>query len=155
MRLVRQMIQTNQNDSKIHILFLCVANSARSQIAEGLAKKLLGETFWVESAGSSPSGVVQPMAIEVLREINIDISSHYSKSIKNLKPEFLDKLNFIITLCEEEACPIFNSSATKLQWPLPDPAKVKESPEAKIVLESYRTVRDKIETKINELKSQL
>lgn len=149
------MMQTNQNDSKIHILFLCVANSARSQIAEGLAKKILGKTFWIESAGSSPSGVVQPMAIEVLREINIDIASQYSKSIKNLKPEFLDKLKFVITLCEEEACPIINSSAVKLQWPLPDPAQVKESPNAKAILESYRAVRDKIETKIKELKSQL
>lgn len=147
------MNQTNQNSSKVHILFLCVANSARSQMAEGLAKKILGESVWIESAGSSPSGVVQPMAIEVLREINIDISSHYSKSIQNLKPEFLDKLKFVITLCEEEACPIINSSAAKLQWPLPDPAQVKESHDAKTILESYRAVRDKIEEKIMELKS--
>jgi arsenate reductase len=149
------MIQANQSDSKVHILFLCVANSARSQIAEGLAKKILGEGFWVESAGSSPSGVVQPMAIEVLREINIDISSHNSKSIKNLKPDFLEKLNFVVTLCEEEACPIINSSAAKLQWPLPDPAQVKESPDAKTILESYRAVRDRIEIKLKEFKSQL
>jgi arsenate reductase len=149
------MMQTNQNDSKIHILFLCVANSARSQIAEGLAKKILGEKFWIESAGSSPSGVVQPTAIEVLREVNIDISAHYSKSHKNLKPDFLVKLRFVITLCEEEACPIINSSAAKLQWPLPDPAQVKDSPNTKALLDSYRAVRDKIEMKIIELKSQL
>ncbi len=148
------MIKVDQRVSKIHILFLCVANSARSQIAEGLAKKILGEIFWVESAGSQPSGLVQPMAIEVLREINIDISSHYSKSIANLKPDFLEHLRFVITLCEEETCPIINSSAKILHWPLPDPAPVQRNDEVQLNLESYRIVRDKIENKLKEFKSQ-
>ena len=149
------MMQTNQKDSKIHILFLCVANSARSQIAEGLAKKILGDRFWIESAGSNPSGFIQPLAIEVLREINIDISSHYSKSIESLKSDFLNKLKFIITLCEEEACPIINYSAIKLQWPLPDPAHINENSNPQTMLQSYRIVRNEIEKKIIELQSQL
>ncbi|MEZ4752080.1 MAG: hypothetical protein R3B54_16025 [Bdellovibrionota bacterium] len=72
----------------MNILFMCVANSARSQLAEGLAKKILGSPVWVESAGSAPSKV-NPVAIEVMEEIGIDITKHYSKGVSDLSSDFL------------------------------------------------------------------
>ncbi|NUN06943.1 MAG: hypothetical protein HUU57_14420 [Bdellovibrio sp.] len=81
------------------ILFLCVANSARSQLAEGLAKAIFGNKAIIESAGSMPSGRIQPGAIEVLQEEGIDISKNWSKSVEQLPKNFLDNLDFVITLC--------------------------------------------------------
>ena len=104
-----------------NILFMCVANSARSQLAEGLAKKMLGANADIQSAGSKPSHV-NPFAIKVLDEVGIDISSNISKSIDDLSPQFIEKLDYVITLCAEEVCPVIISKAKKLHWPLPDPA---------------------------------
>lgn len=87
------------------ILFLCVANSARSQIAEGLAKELFGARAEIESAGSMPSGKVQPWAVEVLKEDGIDISRNFSKSFEHISPKFVVGLDYVITLCAEEICP--------------------------------------------------
>lgn len=103
-----------QNNKPVHILFLCVANSARSQIAEGLAKAMFGTQANIESAGSEPSGKVQPWAIEVLREENIDISKNGSKSVEQLPLSFLAELNYVITLCAEEVCPTLPSKAKRL-----------------------------------------
>lgn len=145
----------NTEETQINILFLCVANSARSQIAEGLAKKILGNACHIESAGSEPSGVVQPKAIEVLREVNIDILSNYSKSINDLDPSFLANLDFVISLCQEESCPIFNVKSTHLHWPLPDPAANNDAENEHKVLDSYRSARAQIETKLFELAKQI
>ena len=109
------------------ILFLCVANSARSQLAEGLAKAMLGHKASIESAGSEPSGVVQPWAVQVLAEDGIDISKNTSKSIDDLPAEFIKSLDFVITLCAEEVCPVLITQAQRLHWPLPDPAAAPES----------------------------
>lgn len=106
----------------MNILFLCVGNSARSQIAEGLAKEMFSEKFNIESAGSQPLGYVHESAIKCLNEIGIDISNQYSKSIDSLDEEFLDSLDFVITLCSEEICPNLNNEALKIHWPNPDPA---------------------------------
>lgn len=84
------------------ILFLCVANSARSQMAGGLARQLLGSGAEVMSAGSSPS-TVNPYAIEVMAEIGIDISGHRSKLVDEID---LNGINLIVTLCTEEVCPV-------------------------------------------------
>ena len=84
------------------ILFLCVANSARSQMAEGLARAKFGERVRVQSAGSEPSHV-NPLAIDALREVGIDISSHRSKSVDTIDPSSVD---LVITLCAEEVCPM-------------------------------------------------
>jgi len=127
--------------NKIHILFLCVANSARSQIAEGLAKKILGDQFWIESAGSRPSGIVHPLAIAVLNERELDIARHHSKSITELSPNFMAKLQYVITLCNEESCPIISSNAKYLSWPFPDPATSND-------IEDFRIVSDSIATKL-------
>jgi len=106
----------------MNILFLCVGNSARSQIAEGLAKEMFSEKFNIESAGSEPVGYIHDGAIQTMSEIGIDISNQYSKSIESLNQEFLQNLDFIITLCAEEICPSLNNKAKKVHWPNPDPA---------------------------------
>ena len=105
----------------MNILFLCVGNSARSQMAEGLAKEILGSNHKVESAGSIPSGKVHPNAIATMREIGIDISNQTSKSIESLDAEFIDSLDFVITLCAEEICPVMQNSAKKIHWINEDP----------------------------------
>jgi len=123
----------------MNILFMCVANSARSQMAEGLARKMFANSAKVESAGSQPARV-NPFAIRVMQEIGIDISKHYSKSYDDLTPSFIVSLDYVITLCAEEVCPQMVSRAKKLHWPLPDPAN-KEGSEA-VQLARFRETRD-------------
>ena len=108
----------------MNILFLCVGNSARSQIAEGLAREILGKNNVIESAGSIPTGKINPNAVWTMNEIGIDISSQYSKSIEDLEKSFMDNLDFVITLCAEEVCPILNNNAKKIHWMNEDPANV-------------------------------
>ena len=105
----------------MNILFMCVGNSARSQIAEGLANAMLGSEHQIESAGSIPSGKVHSGAIKCMNSIGIDISDHTSKSTDDLDTEFIENLNYVITLCAEEVCPVLPSQATALQWQHPDP----------------------------------
>ncbi len=124
------------------ILFLCVANSARSQMAEGIAKSLLGEQGLVQSAGSKPSRV-NPFAITALWELGIDISGHRSKSVTEMDPATVDT---VITLCAEEEFPVFLGKAERIHWPLPDPGKGAETDEEK--LKSFREVRDEISRRL-------
>ena len=106
----------------MNILFLCVGNSARSQIAEGLAKEILGPKHRVESAGSVPTGKVHINANWAMQEIGIDISEQFSKSIDDLDKDFIQNIDFIITLCAEEVCPVMNNNAKKIHWVNEDPA---------------------------------
>lgn len=133
------------------ILFLCVANSARSQLAEGLAKNLFGLHAIVESAGSKPSGIVHPMAVAVMNEIGLDIARQKSKAVEDLPPDFLNTLNISITLCSEEVCPDLPNRALRLHWPLPDPAAVQRSE----MEEEFRFTRDQIRNLLIELGSKL
>ena len=94
----------------MNILFLCVGNSARSQIAEGLAKDMLPSTFNIRSAGSNPEENVHKDAISVMADIGIDITNCKPKSIDSLDQEFMNNLDFVITLCAEEVCPIISST---------------------------------------------
>lgn len=135
----------------VYILFLCVANSARSQLAEGLAKSIFEESAIIESAGSEPSGIVQPWAIKVLSELGIDISNNKSKSIKEIDLEFYTNLDYVITLCAEEICPALPSKAKRLHWPIKDPAKAGEDMKA----EAFRAARDEIKEMIENFKSEL
>ena len=105
----------------MNILFLCVGNSGRSQIAEGLAKDMLPKSYDIRSAGSNPAKNIHSDAILALNEIGIDISSHKTKSIESLDIEFLNKLDHVITLCAEEVCPIVPKSTNTLHWPNEDP----------------------------------
>ena len=118
------------------ILFLCVANSARSQIAEGVARSMVPPGIKVWSAGSRPTSV-RPEAIAVLKELGIDISGHRSKNVTEIPPEEVDT---VITLCGEEECPVFLGKATRLHWGLPDPAAVQGSEEDR--LNAFRNTRD-------------
>ncbi len=124
------------------ILFLCVANSARSQLAEGLARHLFGPRAEVQSAGSQATGV-NPHAIEALAEIGIDASGQRSKSVHSID---LSRVDVIITLCAEEVCPIVPGRVERLHWPLPDPAP---GPGAG-ALERFRQTRDEIERRLRE-----
>ncbi len=128
----------------LHILFLCVANSARSQLADGLAKAMFGEKVKVENAGSVPSGRVQPWAVEVLREEGIDISRNWSKSYDSLPPKFLASLDYVITLCAEEICPTVVSKAKRIHWPISDPASATDSEKP----EAFRAARDQIKRRL-------
>lgn len=132
----------------MHLLFMCVANSARSQIAEGLAKKIFGAAVQVESAGSQPTKV-NPFAIQVMKEVGIDIASQYSKSYDGLLPRFIVQIDYVITLCAEEVCPsMVTQRAKRLHWPLPDPAGHQGSDEEQ--LQRFRNVRDAIAKRLRE-----
>ncbi len=120
------------------LLFLCVANSARSQMAEGLARARFGDAVRVQSAGSEPSRV-NPLAIRAMAEIGIDISRHRSKSVTEIDPATVD---VVVTLCAEEVCPVFLGNAKRIHWPLPDPAAVEGTGEERLA--RFRDVRDEI-----------
>ncbi len=129
------------------ILFLCVANSARSQMAEGLARSRLSwRGVTVQSAGSSPS-VVNPYAVRVMDEIDIDISNHASKSVDMIDP---DSVDLVVTLCAEEVCPAFLGGAQRRHWPIPDPATAEDLDDA-AMLKRFRVARDTISVMIDKL----
>ena len=136
------------------ILFMCVANSARSQLAEGLAREIFGDVAEIKSAGSEPK-TVNPYAVRVLNEVGIDITGHFSESIGEISPRFLVDLDYVITLCAEEVCPILASqTAKKLHWPFPDPATKEQLSEAEM-LQRFRTARDSIRTRLEEFRREV
>ena len=136
----------------MNILFMCVANSARSQLAEGLAKKLFPSAE-IQSAGSNP-GVLNPFAVKVMNEIGIDISKQYSKSCEDLSPVFVANLDYVITLCAEEVCPVLISKAQKQHWPFPDPA-TKEKISAEESLQRFRAARDHIHARLRAFQKEI
>jgi arsenate reductase len=125
-----------------HLLFLCVANSARSQMAEGIARSLAPAGVKVSSAGSRPSKV-NPLAIQALDEIGLDLRGHHSKSVETIPPDGVD---VVITLCAEEECPVFLGKARRIHWGLPDPGGAGLSDEQK--LQSFRDVRDELRRRL-------
>lgn len=133
------------------VLFLCVANSARSQMAEGIARALLPPEVTVWSAGSRPTGV-RPEAVAVLAELGIDISSHHSKHVDEIPRADVDT---VITLCGEQECPVFLGRAQRLHWPIPDPASDDPTTSREEMLARFRRARDQIQTRIERLASEL
>lgn len=129
------------------ILFLCVANSARSQMAEGLARARFGDARRIQSAGSRPASV-NPYAIEVMRELGIDLTGHTSKSVDTIDPATVDT---VITLCAEEVCPVFLGNANRLHWPIPDPASSDPSLTREQMLARFREARDELKSRIATL----
>jgi arsenate reductase len=119
-------------------LFLCVANSARSQMGEGVARKLAPEGVKVQSAGSRPTSV-RPEAQKVLAEIGVDTSAHTSKHVNDIP---LKTVDVVITLCAEEECPVFLGKAIRLHWGLPDPAAVVGDEQTR--LDVFRKTRDEL-----------
>lgn len=133
------------------LLFLCVANSARSQMAEGLARDLFGDRIAVQSAGSEPSRV-NPYALEVMAELGIDLASHSSKSVATIDPT---TVGTVITLCAEEVCPVFLGKARRLHWPIPDPASPDPTIPREQMLDRFRAARDTIRELLERNQSEL
>ncbi len=127
------------------LLFLCVANSARSQMAEGLARARFGSRARVASAGSSPTAV-NPLAVAALDEIGIDIRGQRSTRVDDIDPATVD---VAVTLCAEEVCPAFPGRVRRLHWPMPDPAAASGSDAER--LNRFRSVRDEIARRLGDL----
>ena len=129
------------------VLFLCVANSARSQMAEALARRRFGDAVRVQSAGSEPSRV-NPYAVRALQEWGIDTSAQHSKHVDSIDPAAVD---LVITLCAEESCPVFLGDARRLSWAMPDPDRKHEALSDEQRLEHFRVARDAIEARVQDL----
>jgi len=128
-----------------HVLFLCVANSARSQMAEGIARSLARHGVKVSSAGSAPSRL-NPLAVRMLAEIGIDISGQRSKSVDEIPRGDVD---VVVTLCAEEVCPVFLAKARHIHWPMRDPTAGGGTEEEKLA--RFHEVRDEIRRRLPEL----
>ena len=140
--------------SNIKVLFLCVHNSARSQMAEAYLKKYGGDKFHVESAGLEP-GKLNPLAIEVMKEDGFDISQNPTKDVFQM---FLEGkiFNYVVTVCDKEAsdrCPIFPGLSKKINWSFEDPSKFDGSKEEKLT--ATRGVRDKIKNAVLLFKDEI
>lgn len=123
------------------VLILCTGNSCRSHLAEGLLRAAAGDFLNVQSAGSNPAGYVHPLAIEVMKEIGIDISGHHSKSMN----EFLNQpVETVITVCgnASQACPMYPGQVNRHHWGFEDPAHAYGTDLEKMVV--FRQVRDQI-----------
>ncbi len=129
---------------KQRILIVCTGNSARSQIAEGLIRHEAADRFEVFSAGTQPTQV-RKEAVEVMRELDIDISAHRSKPLSEFEGQEFD---FVITVCDKarEECPVFSGAPERLHWPFEDPAAFTEVGEER--LRAFRKLRDKIHARI-------
>ncbi|HVN90253.1 MAG TPA: VOC family protein [Candidatus Binataceae bacterium] len=129
------------------LLFLCVNNSARSQMAEGLAREIFGDSARVQSAGSEPASVIDPNAIAVMGELGIDISVQRPKSVTSIDTDTVDT---VITLCAGEVCPVFLGTK-RLHWPIPDPAAKVTSMSPDERLAKFRVARDQIKARLEVL----
>ena len=128
----------------VRVLILCTGNSARSQMAEGLLREMGGDRFEVASAGVAPS-FVRPEAIAVMREVDIDISGHKSKSVD----EFINQeFDYVITVCDNanEQCPVFPGNTRRIHWSFDDPAAAKGDEEQRLAV--FRRVRDEIRQRL-------
>ncbi len=134
---------TSDRALAVRIAFVCTANSARSQMAEGLARATLPDNVEVASAGTF-AWRVHPLAIEVMAELGIDISHQRSKPVEELEGEF----DYVITLCDSAAaaCPNLQGKRARLHWPFPDPA----ASDRENLKEAFREVRDLIEERIRD-----
>jgi arsenate reductase len=127
------------------VLFLCTGNSCRSQMAEGLLRSLGGDRFEVHSAGSKPAGYVHPMAIEAMREVQLDLSGATSKSLTQFDGQSFD---YVVTVCDnaKEDCPVFPAVAKMVHWSFDDPASATGNDEQKMRV--FRRVRDEIRHRV-------
>ena len=132
---------------KQKVLFICVHNSARSQMAASLMNKLCGEFFEAKSAGLEP-GRVNPLAVEALKELDIDISQNKTQAVSDVWKSG-ELFKYVVTVCSEaeaQGCPIFAGVTTRLYWPFNDPSKFTGTHEE--CLQRTRKVRDQIRAKI-------
>lgn len=129
---------------KPKVLFLCTGNSARSQMAEGYLRHIAGGRFEISSAGIAPKGL-NPLAVEAMREIGVDISAQRSKDVR----EFLGApFHYVITVCSDarEKCPVFPATFKSLHWDIADPAAVTGAHEERLA--AFRRARDEIIARI-------
>lgn len=132
------------------ILFACVGNACRSQMAEGFGRKYAPAGVDVLSGGMAPKGL-DPRAVEAMKELGIDITGQHSKAIKDLPDADLRRVRLVVTLCgdPDEACPVLPGEFEHIHWPLPDPAAATGS--ADEVRKVFRDVRDEVQRRIGEL----
>jgi arsenate reductase len=123
------------------VLILCTGNSCRSHLAEGVLRAAAGDSLNVQSAGSQPAGYVHPLAIQVMKEIGIDISTHRSKHMNEFLPQPVET---VITVCgnADQACPLFPGQVNRHHWGFADPAHATGTNEEKLAV--FRRVRDEI-----------
>jgi arsenate reductase len=143
-RFAKERIGMTPAPSSKRVLILCTGNSARSQMAEGLLRREAGDRFQVYSAGVAPSRV-RPEAIEVMREIGIDISNQRSKSVEEFAGQSFD---YVLTVCDNarQSCPVFPGGAQRLHWSIEDPATLQASAAERQAL--FRRVRDALRSHI-------
>lgn len=129
---------------KTRVLFLCTHNSARSQMAEGLLRRMGGDRFEVFSAGTEQTSV-HPLAIEAMREIGIDISGHRSKTLGEFDGQRFD---YVITVCDRanQACPVFLNGMRRIHWSFHDPSAATGTAEQR--LRAFRDVREGIQQRL-------
>jgi len=127
----------------MNVLFVCVANSGRSVMAERLFRRAAGERHQARSAGSKPGAQAHPQVIEALEEIGIDASDHRPQK---LSPEALQWADLAVSTCSEEVCPI-TPGVTRVSWDLPDPKN--------LPIDQVRPIRDEIKRRVGELLEQL
>lgn len=132
---------------KQKVLFVCIHNSARSQMAEAFVNRLCGEQFEAHSAGIEP-GKLNPVVVEAMREIGFDLSLNQTKSCDEMLRRSV-KFDFVVTVCDEasaERCPVFPGGGRRLHWGFPDPSSFQGGPDAKLAFTCR--VRDEIRAKI-------
>ena len=132
------------------VLILCTGNSARSTMAEGLLRHFAGDRFEVESAGTHPT-VVRPEAVGAMRELGIDISNHWSKSVTEFTGRQFD---YVITVCDaaREACPIFPTGTHRIHWSFEDPAAAERSYAERMA--AFRRIREQIRIRLTEFATE-
>ncbi len=134
---------------KKKVLFICIHNSARSQMAEAFLNQICGDVFEAQSAGLEP-GKLNPLVVEAMREIGIDISGNPTKSVFDTFKSG-QMFSYVITVCDEasaERCPIFPGITQRLHWSFPDPSAFQGTPEERLA--RTREVRDLIQAKVKE-----
>ncbi|MEI7640533.1 MAG: arsenate reductase ArsC [bacterium] len=139
---------------KIKVLFVCIHNSARSQMAEAYLNKFAGDRCEAESAGIEP-GILNPVVVEAMKQDGIDISENKTKSVFDFYKQG-KKFAYVITVCEKEAaerCPVFIGVTKRLQWSFPDPSKLTGTPEER--LEKTGEIRNMIKVAVKEFADQL
>ena len=129
---------------KKRVLFLCTHNSARSQMAEGLLRKMGGDQFEVFSAGTEETRV-HPLALEAMREIGVDITAQRSKTLDEFEGQHFD---YVITVCDRanESCPIFPNDTERIHWSFEDPSAATGTPEQR--LRAFRNVREGLQQRL-------
>jgi protein-tyrosine-phosphatase len=127
----------------VNVLFVCVANSGRSVMAERLFREIAGDRHHARSAGSEPGSAPHPQVLEALQEVGIDASDHVPR---RLDAEALDWADLAVSTCSEEVCPV-TPGVRRISWELPDPKQ--------LPLEQVRTIRDQIDQRVRDLVAEL